>query len=179
MVTNVTLATCSLNQWALDFEGNKQRIVESVRRAKSMGARYRLGPELEVCGYGCNDHFYEADTFEHSWEVVASLLADERLYDIIMDVGAPIVHKSVKYNCRIWCYNGKILFIRPKLYLANDGNYREGRWFTPWLRPRYMEEHTLPARLRKVTHQVCFQLDSLQQQCFRKLFRLAMWFWKH
>lgn len=22
--------------------------------------------------------------------------------------------------------------IRPKIYLANDGNYREMRWFTPW-----------------------------------------------
>ena len=27
---------------------------------------------------------------------------------------------------------GKIVGIRPKIYLANDGNYREMRWFTPW-----------------------------------------------
>lgn len=27
---------------------------------------------------------------------------------------------------------GKIIGIRPKIYLANDGNYREMRWFTPW-----------------------------------------------
>lgn len=27
----VTLATCSLNQWALDFRGNTARIIESIK----------------------------------------------------------------------------------------------------------------------------------------------------
>ena len=45
------VATCSLNQWALDFKGNKDRIVESIRIAKSRGAKLRVGPELEVSGY--------------------------------------------------------------------------------------------------------------------------------
>jgi hypothetical protein len=31
----------------------------------------QVGPELEVCGYGCEDHFSELDTVEHSWEVLA------------------------------------------------------------------------------------------------------------
>lgn len=31
----------------------------------------QVGPELEVCGYGCEDHFNELDTVEHSWEVLA------------------------------------------------------------------------------------------------------------
>ena len=39
------LATCNLNQWSLDFEGNTARIIESIEIAKSSGARYRLGPE--------------------------------------------------------------------------------------------------------------------------------------
>lgn len=32
------------------------------------------------------------------------------------------------YNCRVFLCNGCILAIRPKLHLANDGNYRETRW---------------------------------------------------
>lgn len=43
-----TLATCSLNQWALDFEGNRQRIVASIREARARGASLRVGPELEI-----------------------------------------------------------------------------------------------------------------------------------
>lgn len=30
----------------------------------------------------------------------------------------------------------KILLIRPKISLANVGNYRELRWFTPWNKAR-------------------------------------------
>ena len=45
----ITLATCSLNQWALDFEGNAERIVESIRQAKKAGAKLRVGPE--VCAH--------------------------------------------------------------------------------------------------------------------------------
>lgn len=61
----VNLATCNLNQWALDFKGNYKRILESITLAKKKGCRYRLGPELEVPGYGCEDHFLETDTFDH------------------------------------------------------------------------------------------------------------------
>ncbi len=42
----VTLSTCNLNQWALDFEGNTNRIVASIHEAKKQGAKLRVGPEL-------------------------------------------------------------------------------------------------------------------------------------
>jgi predicted amidohydrolase len=48
-----TLATCSLNQWALDFDGNLSRTLESCAEAARRGATYRVGPELELTGYGC------------------------------------------------------------------------------------------------------------------------------
>lgn len=32
-----TLATCNLAQWAMDFEGNLQRIKESIKIAKAKG----------------------------------------------------------------------------------------------------------------------------------------------
>ena len=48
MGRKVTVATCVLNQWALDFDGNCQRILESIKEAKSLGAKYRVGPELEI-----------------------------------------------------------------------------------------------------------------------------------
>ncbi len=37
------LATCNLNQWVLDFEGNRDRIIESIRQAKAKGATLRVG----------------------------------------------------------------------------------------------------------------------------------------
>lgn len=55
----VTVATCALKQWALDYEQNTARIIESIKLAKQKGARVRVGSELEVCGYECYDHFLE------------------------------------------------------------------------------------------------------------------------
>lgn len=66
----------------------------------------------------------------------------------------PMVHKNVLYNCRLIIYNGKILLIRPKMWMANDGNYRELRWFAPWTRTRETEPHYLPRTIKEITGQV-------------------------
>lgn len=148
-----TLATCNLNQWALDFSGNLERIIESIQVAKNRGARYRLGPELEIPGYGCEDAFLEDDTFLHSWECLGEILKSGLTNDILCDTGMPVMHKNVRYNCRVIVLNGKILFIRPKLVLAADRNYREPRWFVPWQLAGKLEEHYLPRMIREITGQ--------------------------
>ncbi|MFK7804757.1 MAG: NAD(+) synthase [Anaerolineae bacterium] len=152
-MNKTVLATCNLNQWALDFEGNLQRIRESIEQAKAAGAKYRLGPELEIPGYGCQDSFLEGDTLRHSWEVLAELLDGDLTYGIICDIGMPIMHKDIRYNCRVFALDGKILLVRPKIVLAMDGNYRERRWFTPWRQKRTLETLMLPDIIRQVTGQ--------------------------
>ncbi|ANZ75179.1 BA75_03072T0 [Komagataella pastoris] len=156
----ITLATCSLNQWALDFEGNRDRILQSIKEAKEAKASLRVGPELEISGYGCLDHFLENDTYLHSWEMYASILQNESTHGILLDIGLPIMHKNRRYNCRILSYDGKILLIRPKIFLANDGNYREMRYFTPWLQPQYVEEFVLPRLLQTITGQITVQFGD-------------------
>jgi NAD+ synthase (glutamine-hydrolysing) len=61
------VSTCNLNQWArmfaepissqiiltqylVDFEGNRDRIKESIRIAKERNSSLRTGPELEITG---------------------------------------------------------------------------------------------------------------------------------
>ncbi|GAA6020062.1 hypothetical protein JCM10207_006773 [Rhodosporidiobolus poonsookiae] len=149
----ITVATCSLNQHALDFDGNLDRILRSIRIAKERGAKLRIGPELEITGYGCQDHFLEGDTHLHSWQVLREILQSEECDDMIVDVGMPVVHKNVNYNARIIFHRRKILLIRPKMWLANDGNYRELRWFSPWMKHRETEEFFLPKMIAEVTGQ--------------------------
>ncbi|XP_072321147.1 glutamine-dependent NAD(+) synthetase-like [Eucyclogobius newberryi] len=153
MGRKVTLATCSLNQWALDFEGNLDRILQSVEVAKAKGAKYRLGPELEICGYGCADHYYESDTLLHSFEVLRKLLESPVTQDIICDVGMPVMHHNVRYNCRVIFLNRKILLIRPKMLMANTGVHRELRWFSPWTQTRQVEDYFLPRMIHEITGQ--------------------------
>ena len=42
------VATCNLNQWALDFDGNLQRILSSIEKAKAAGEC----PEVTIVLYG-------------------------------------------------------------------------------------------------------------------------------
>ncbi|XP_041578151.1 glutamine-dependent NAD(+) synthetase isoform X4 [Vulpes lagopus] len=65
----------------------------------------------------------------------------------------PVLHRNVRYNCRVIFLNRRILLIRPKMALANEGNYRELRWFTPWSRSRQTEEYFLPRMIQDVTKQ--------------------------
>ena len=41
----VIVAVCTLNQWALDFDGNYQRILDSIQLAREAGAKYRTGED--------------------------------------------------------------------------------------------------------------------------------------
>lgn len=72
---------------------------------------------------------------------------------ILCDIGMPVQHLGVRYNCRVFCLNRKILAIRPKLHLADDGNYRETRWFTTWKRRNETEDHVLGQALAEATGQ--------------------------
>lgn len=39
------------------------------------------------------------------------------------------------------------------MWMANDGNYRELRWFTPWSKEKTTEEFWLPRMISEVTGQ--------------------------
>ncbi|KAL9040150.1 MAG: hypothetical protein Q9214_004599, partial [Letrouitia sp. 1 TL-2023] len=141
-----TVAACSLNQWALDWEGNTNRIIESIKVAKKAGAKLRVGGELEITGYDCLDHFLENETYHFSLEMLGRIL-DE--YDCIPPTSLfAEKYRNLRLNCRILALDGKILLIRPKLWLANDGNYRENRYFTPW-REGLCEDFILPGSMQR------------------------------
>lgn len=145
------LATCNLNQWALDFNGNLLRTIASIKEAKNSGATYRLGPELELSGYGCEDHFLENDTFLHCEQSLAIILNSDLTDGILCDIGCPMLHEGTRYNCRVFCLNRRIVLIRPKQLLANDGNYREHRFFTTWKHRHCIQDHVLSPILANAT----------------------------
>jgi len=49
------------------------------------------------------DHFHELDVYTHSMEMLRRLLLDKSCHDIIIDVGMPVLHRNVRYNCRVIC----------------------------------------------------------------------------
>jgi NAD+ synthase (glutamine-hydrolysing) len=156
----VKISSCTLNQWAMDFEGNKNRIIQTLKLSKDQGCKIRIGPELEIPGYGCEDHFLELDTVYHSWEILAEIInhPDNLTENMLCDIGMPVAHNGIIYNCRVIVFNKQILLIRPKIAMADDGNYRENRWFTPWMGGYVLQEFILPQVIYKTTHQSTTQI---------------------
>ena len=59
--------------------------------------------------------FLILDTITHCWESLCSILSTSLTDDILCDIGMPVIHQGVRYNCRVWCLNRKIVAIRPKV----------------------------------------------------------------
>ncbi|KAK0837754.1 glutamine-dependent NAD(+) synthetase [Friedmanniomyces endolithicus] len=152
MTRKCVLATCQLNQWVLDYDGNRDRIIEAIKTVKAANATLILTPELCIPGYGLLDHWLENDVYAHSWDIAAEIIACPDCQDIIIDLGLPIQHRGCNYNARLIALNGEVLAIRPKLDLCNDGNFREMRYFTPWPRGRF-EEYALPEVVQALPRQ--------------------------
>lgn len=53
----VKIGLCALNNDPIDFKRNFENIMKSIELCKKKGCKIRIGPELEVSGYACNDHF--------------------------------------------------------------------------------------------------------------------------
>jgi hypothetical protein len=47
-MSRVTVSSCNLNQWALDFDGNVKRTIESIEVAKARGARCEMDLDRET-----------------------------------------------------------------------------------------------------------------------------------
>jgi len=140
---NVKVSVCALDQWAMDFTGNQDRIFNAVNQAKLEGGKIILLPELCTSGYSCQDHFYENDTYVLSMSIIKDICESVLTNDIILVLGTPVIHKGVRYNTMTFISNGKIILIRPKISLADDGNYREARWFNSWRRDYNLEDFDL------------------------------------
>ena len=65
----------------------------------------------------CYDHFLEPDTELHSWQVLAELLATDLTDGILCDVGMPVSHRSVLYNCRVVVLNRRIVLILSLIHI--------------------------------------------------------------
>ena len=87
------------------------------------------------------------------WECLKDILTGDYTDNILCSIGMPVIFNSVRYNCQVFCLNRKIIMIRPKMSLANDGNYREFRWFSAWTFKDEIVEFQLPIEVLEAISQ--------------------------
>jgi hypothetical protein len=56
--------------------------------------------------------------YYNEFQVVCQLVTNPSVRGMLVDVGMPVMHRNVTYNCRVVFYNGQIIMIRPKASLS-------------------------------------------------------------
>ncbi|GAB65841.1 NAD synthase [Plasmodium cynomolgi strain B] len=132
--TNLGLSCCSISSIPLDYEENKRKIIESIKRCKELKCTVRVGGELELCGVSCKDCFKEVeDMHENCWYYLSELMKEKCMDGPLMEsmlcfVSMPVYFKKKLYSCQVVIYRNKIILLSPKECLSDE----ERKYFAPW-----------------------------------------------
>jgi NAD+ synthase (glutamine-hydrolysing) len=116
----------------MDYERNMELIMQSIYIAKQTGCVYRPANELEISGYSCDDHFFEQDLTDNCWECLALIIKFNKLIgnkNMIVEVGFPLQYNQNRYNVTAVILFDRILCLKSKENLAEEGVYNETRYF--------------------------------------------------
>lgn len=135
----IRLAAAVLNQTPLDWGNNSANARAAIAEARRAGVSVLCLPELCLTGYGCEDAFLSANTYERAWAALRELLPETA--GMVVSFGLPVLHQHGLFNCAALAVDGRLVGLVAKRHLAGDGIHYEPRWFKPW-----------PVELRDIFH---------------------------
>lgn len=130
-MTRVRVAAIALNQTPLDWDGNRNNLLQGLKDAREAGASLVCFPELCITGYGCEDAFLWPSVAERALCELERLAQETR--GLIVAVGLPVWVDALLYNGAALLVDGNIVGIALKQHLAGEGVHYEPRWFHPWV----------------------------------------------
>ncbi|MFW5823053.1 MAG: NAD(+) synthase, partial [Tangfeifania sp.] len=127
------VALVQLNYIIGDFEGNAQKIIANIQKAKEKGADLAVFSELSVTGYYPHD-LLEKKEFIQKAEKAVEKIAKE-CNGIAAIVGAPRINENEQgktlYNSAFFLEDGKIQSVHNKTLLPTYDIFDEYRHFEP------------------------------------------------
>lgn len=142
-----------------DFEGNTQKIINTIQSAKEQGASLIVFSELSICGYSPSD-LLEQDSF-----ITACEKAIERVMKHADNIGVligaphrnPVVHGKDLYNSAYFLYEQSIKQVFHKTLLPTYDVFDEYRYFEP-----ASEWNILHFKNQKIAITICEDVWNLQ-----------------
>ncbi len=130
---NLRIAMAQINCTVGDLEGNSQKIIEYLERAKSFGVDIISFPELAVTGYPPEDLLLTPKFVEDNSGQLKMIAKYTK--DIAVIVGFVDKKENEIYNAAAVIYNNKIQGVYHKMFLPNYGVFDEKRYFAPGDKP--------------------------------------------
>lgn len=122
----IRIGLCQINTTVGDIEGNTNKIISYINKAKKMGAEIVAFPEMAVTGYPPEDLLLMPKFIE------ANIKAINKIAKATSSITAIVgfVHKEDDiFNSAALLHNGKLVEVYSKNYLPNYGVFDEFRYF--------------------------------------------------
>ncbi len=127
------VAFAQLNYTIGDFEGNSEKIIQNIHKAKKLGADLVIFSELSVTGYYPHD-LLEKKEFIHKAEETVLKIASTCI-GIAAVIGAPRINENERgkqlYNSAFFLADGKVQHVQNKTLLPTYDIFDEYRHFEP------------------------------------------------
>lgn len=127
------VAVAQLNFKIGDFEGNSEKIIEHIEKAKKGGAELVVFSELSATGYYPFDLLTKKEFIRKAEKALEKIAAS--CAGITAVVGAPrlcsMKHGQELYNSAFFLADGKIVLSQDKTLLSDHGAFDESRHFKP------------------------------------------------
>ena len=126
--SQLRLAMAQINVVVGDVEGNAQKILDWIDRAREVGAEIVTFPELALTGYPPEDLLLKPQFID------ANLVELEKIVSRTRDITAVIGFVDRQgdiFNAAAIAQNGKLMTTYHKIYLPNYGVFDDFRYFQP------------------------------------------------
>ena len=122
----IRLALAQINTTVGDLSGNRNKIMEGLKKARQAGAQIVAFPELAVTGYPPEDLLLKPDFVESAQETLTELIPETK--GLVAVIGCLWVEDDL-YNGAAVLADGKLIGIYAKHFLPNYGVFDENRYF--------------------------------------------------
>ncbi|MGQ9630172.1 MAG: NAD+ synthase [bacterium] len=121
------VAAAQVNVTVGDLDGNTQKIIDYIRRAKEEDVDMVCFPELAITGYPPRDLLLKPSFIEANRRHLEAIV--EKASEMIVVVGFADGSGDDVYNAAAVIHDGKLLGVQRKFYLPNYGVFDEYRYF--------------------------------------------------
>ncbi len=126
----IKVATASPALSVADCKGNAAEIIKEYKKAKALGVKLLVFPELSVSSYSCGDLFRQKVLLDGSLKALDAVKKVTLGDDMLIFVGFPFAMSGALYNCAAAISGGHILGIVPKTNIPNYAEHYETRYFS-------------------------------------------------